>query len=197
MFQRMASSFDESSTAGVFLSVLFSESSRCQLLFPSYLTLLRSGPSDRPPPPQNVPASPFLRKHERRPDVAAPHVALLSPSACFAARVSWTAAFPGEMLHLPLPAGLLLHQLEPGAGQTLSLPPVFWFTTASDARLSSQATNQLLERLKQGDHAFDVNAEPEDDDCPDFDADFEEGDCEDGAEEHKDGCEASGSRKTR
>lgn len=50
---------------------------------------------------------------------------------------------------------------------------------------------------------FDLNAEPEpepeDDDCPDFDADYEEGlgDCEDGAEEHKEGCEASGSRKTR
>lgn len=48
---------------------------------------------------------------------------------------------------------------------------------------------------------FDVNAEPEpdleDDDSPDFDADYEEdvGDCE--AEEHKEGCEASGSRKTR
>uniref|UniRef100_A0A3P8NUH7 Condensin complex subunit 2 n=1 Tax=Astatotilapia calliptera TaxID=8154 RepID=A0A3P8NUH7_ASTCA len=40
MFQRMASSFDESSTAGVFLSVLFSESSRCELLFPSHMTLL-------------------------------------------------------------------------------------------------------------------------------------------------------------
>lgn len=63
--------------------------------------------------------------------------------------------------------------------------------------------NQLLEKMKQGDHVFDVNAEPEpdpeDDDCPDFDADYEEGlgDGEDGAEEHKDGCEASGSGKTR
>ncbi|CAF89401.1 unnamed protein product, partial [Tetraodon nigroviridis] len=39
----------------------------------------------------------------------------------------------------------------------------------------------------------------QDDDCPDFDADYEEGsgDGEVGAEEHKDGCEASGSRKTR
>lgn len=57
--------------------------------------------------------------------------------------------------------------------------------------------------MKQGDHVFDVNAEPEadpeDDDCPDFDADCEEGlgDFEDRAEEHKDGCEASGSGKTR
>lgn len=66
MFQRMASSFDESSTAGVFLSVLFSESSRCELLFPSYMTLLQSRPSDSPPPPQKVPASPFLCKHELR-----------------------------------------------------------------------------------------------------------------------------------
>lgn len=63
--------------------------------------------------------------------------------------------------------------------------------------------NQLLEKMKQGDHVFDVNAEPEadpeDDDCPDFDADCEEGlgDCDYRAEEHKDGCEASGSGKTR
>uniref|UniRef100_A0A8C4H8H0 Condensin complex subunit 2 n=1 Tax=Dicentrarchus labrax TaxID=13489 RepID=A0A8C4H8H0_DICLA len=49
MFQRMASSFDESSTAGVFLSVLFSENSRCELLFPSYMTLLQSTPSYSPP----------------------------------------------------------------------------------------------------------------------------------------------------
>lgn len=61
--------------------------------------------------------------------------------------------------------------------------------------------NQLLEKMKQGDHVFDVNAEPdpEDDDCPDFDADYDEGlgDCEDRAEEHKEGCEASSSRKPR
>lgn len=60
MFHRMASSFDESSTAGVFLSVLFSENSRCELLFPSYMTLLQSRASDSAPPPQKVPASPFL-----------------------------------------------------------------------------------------------------------------------------------------
>lgn len=64
---------------------------------------------------------------------------------------------------------------------------------------SPQATGQLLEKLQQGDHVFDPNAEPEahpeDDHCPDFDADLEEG--EGGAEEHKDGCEASGSGKPR
>lgn len=62
MFQRMASSFDESSTAGVFLSVLFSENSRCELLFPSYMTLLQLNPSYSPPPPQRVPAAPFMSK---------------------------------------------------------------------------------------------------------------------------------------
>lgn len=66
---------------------------------------------------------------------------------------------------------------------------------------SSQTMNQLLERMKQGHHVFDVNAEPEpeDLDCPDFDADYEEdlGDCEDRGEEHKEGCEASSSRKGR
>lgn len=60
MFHKMASSFDESSTAGVFLSVLFSENSRCELLFPSYMTLLQSRPSYSPPPAQAVPASPFV-----------------------------------------------------------------------------------------------------------------------------------------
>lgn len=62
MFQRMASSFDESSTAGVFLSVLFSENSRCELLFPSYMTLLQSRPSYSPPPRQTVTTSPFKGK---------------------------------------------------------------------------------------------------------------------------------------
>lgn len=66
---------------------------------------------------------------------------------------------------------------------------------------SSQTMNQLLEKMKQGHHAFDVNAEPEpeDLDCPDIDADYEEdlGDCEDRGEEHKEGCEASGSRTGR
>uniref|UniRef100_A0A3Q3N346 Condensin complex subunit 2 n=1 Tax=Mastacembelus armatus TaxID=205130 RepID=A0A3Q3N346_9TELE len=40
IFQKMASSFDETSTAGVFLSVVFSENSRCELLFPSNMNLL-------------------------------------------------------------------------------------------------------------------------------------------------------------
>lgn len=112
MFQRMASSFDESSTAGVFLSVLSSESSRCELLFPSYLTLLRSGASHAPPPPQRVPASPFLSKLELRSDAdRVLLVALTSCSLCCSSRRA--AAFPGEKLHLPVPAGLLLHQLEP------------------------------------------------------------------------------------
>lgn len=63
--------------------------------------------------------------------------------------------------------------------------------------------NQLLEKMKQGEHVFDVNAEPEpepeEDECPDFDADYEEGlgDCEDRAKEHKEGCEASGSGRGR
>lgn len=66
-----------------------------------------------------------------------------------------------------------------------------------------QTMNQLLEKMTQGEHVFDVNAEPEpepeDDDCPDFDADYEEGqgDCEEGNKEHKEGCEASGSGKGR
>lgn len=63
--------------------------------------------------------------------------------------------------------------------------------------------NQLLDKMKQGEHVFDVNAEPEpepeEDDCPDYDADYEEGmgDCEERAKEYKDGCEASGSGKGR
>lgn len=63
--------------------------------------------------------------------------------------------------------------------------------------------NQLLEKMKQGEHVFDVNAEPEpeheEDHCPDFDADYEEEveDCDEGSKEHKEGCEASGSGKGR
>lgn len=61
--------------------------------------------------------------------------------------------------------------------------------------------NQLLEKMKEGEHVFDLNAEPEpeEDDVPDFDADFEEGvgNSEEGVDEHKDGCEASGSGKGR
>lgn len=62
MFQRMAASFDENSTAGVFLSVLFSEDSRCELRFPSHMTLLKSQLSPVPVPHQHVPASPFTGK---------------------------------------------------------------------------------------------------------------------------------------
>lgn len=54
--------------------------------------------------------------------------------------------------------------------------------------------NQLLEKMKQGEHVFDVNAEPEpEDNCPDFDADYEDGlvDCEEGLKEQKEGCESS------
>lgn len=61
--------------------------------------------------------------------------------------------------------------------------------------------NQLLEKIKQGEHVFDVNAEPkpEEDNCLDFDADYEEGqgDNDDGDEEYKDGCEISGSGRAR
>lgn len=65
--------------------------------------------------------------------------------------------------------------------------------------------NQLLEKMKQGDHVFDVNAEPEpeEDDCQDFGQDFGEddedgqGDSGEGYKEHKDGCEASGSGRGR
>ncbi|KAI4819950.1 hypothetical protein KUCAC02_027951 [Chaenocephalus aceratus] len=66
MFQRMAASFDESSTAGVFLSVLFCENNRCELLFPSNMTLLQSTPSYSPPRPLTVPASPFMALIERK-----------------------------------------------------------------------------------------------------------------------------------
>lgn len=65
-----------------------------------------------------------------------------------------------------------------------------------------QTMNQLLEKMKQGEHVFDVNAEPEpepeEDECPDFDADYEEGlEPEDRSKEHKEGCEASGSGRAR
>ncbi|XP_037339617.2 condensin complex subunit 2 [Pungitius pungitius] len=151
MFQRMASSFDESSTAGVFLSVLFSEDSRCELLFPSYMTLLQSAPSYSPPPPQGVPASPFMAGLQRSKDKSS-----ICPSLQDFSFTSWN---------------------------------------------PEQTMNQLLEKIKQGEHAFDVNAEPEheEDDCPDFDADYEDGagDCEERSKEHKDGCEASGSGRGR
>uniref|UniRef100_A0A669D264 Condensin complex subunit 2 n=1 Tax=Oreochromis niloticus TaxID=8128 RepID=A0A669D264_ORENI len=153
MFQRMASSFDESSTAGVFLSVLFSESSRCELLFPSHMTLLQSRPAYSPPPPQGVPASPFMAGLQRSQEKSS-----ICPSLQDFSFTSWN---------------------------------------------PEQTMNQLLEKMKQGEHVFDVNnepePEPEEDDCPDFDGDYEEGvgDCEDGSKEHKEGCEPSGSGKRR
>ncbi|XP_041854416.1 condensin complex subunit 2 [Melanotaenia boesemani] len=153
MFQRMASSFDESSTAGVFLSVLFSEDSRCELLFPSYMTLLQSRSSYSPPPPQEVPASAFMGGLQRSQEKNS-----ICPSLQDFSFTSWN---------------------------------------------PEQTMNQLLEKMKQGDHVFDVNAEPEpepeEDDCPDFDADFEDGpaDYEEGSKEHKEGFEASGSVKGR
>lgn len=61
--------------------------------------------------------------------------------------------------------------------------------------------NQLLEKIKQGEHVFDLNAdpEPEDEDCgdpgQDFDGDYEEGDGV--AVEMVDGCAMSGSGKGR
>ncbi|XP_029019911.1 condensin complex subunit 2 [Betta splendens] len=151
MFQRMASSFDESSTAGVFLSVLFSENSRCELLFPSYITLLQSRPSYSPPPRQTVPASLFMAGLQRSQEKSS-----ICPSLQDFSFTSWN---------------------------------------------PKQTMNQLLEKMKQGEHVFDVNAEPdqEEDDCPDFDADYEEdqGDFEEGSKEHKEGCESSGSGKGR
>ncbi|XP_053727161.1 condensin complex subunit 2 isoform X2 [Synchiropus splendidus] len=153
MFQRMASSFDESSTAGVFLSVLFSENSRCELLFPSHMTLLHSSQSYSPPPPQRVPASPFTgglqRLHEK---------STICPSLEDFSFSSWN---------------------------------------------PEQTIKQLAERRKEGEHVFDVNAdpepEPEEDEYQDFDADYEDGpgECDEGPKEFKDGCEASRSGKGR
>lgn len=153
MFQRMASSFDESSTAGVFLSVLFSENSCCELLFPSHMTLLQSRPSYSPPPPQGVAAYQFMAGLQRSQEKSS-----ICPSLQDFSFTSWN---------------------------------------------PEQTMNQLLEKMKQGEHVFDVNAEPEpepeEDDCPDFDGDYEEGpgDGEEGSKEHKEGCEASGSGKGR
>ncbi|XP_017270036.1 condensin complex subunit 2 isoform X2 [Kryptolebias marmoratus] len=153
MFQRLASSFDETSTAGVFLSVLFSENSRCELLFPSHMTLLQSRPSYSPPTPQKVPASPFKAGLQRSQEKSS-----ICPSLQDFSFTSWN---------------------------------------------PNQTMNQLLEKMKQGEHVFDVNAEPEpepeEDGCPDFDADYEEGsaDYEEGSKEHKEGCEGSGSGKGR
>nr|XP_057925859.1 condensin complex subunit 2 [Doryrhamphus excisus]XP_057925860.1 condensin complex subunit 2 [Doryrhamphus excisus]XP_057925861.1 condensin complex subunit 2 [Doryrhamphus excisus] len=148
MFHRMASSFDESSTAGVFLSVLFSENSRCELLFPSYMTLLQSTSSHAPPPPMSVPASPFMAGLQRSQEKSS-----ICPSLQDFSFTSWN---------------------------------------------PEQTMNQLLEKMKQGEHVFDVNAEPEvEEDYPEFDDNYEDGDCEEGIKEHKEGCEASGSGKRR
>ncbi|XP_037115526.1 condensin complex subunit 2 [Syngnathus acus] len=145
IFHRMASSFDESSTAGVFLSVLFSENNRCELLFPSRMTLLQSTSSYSPPPAMTVPTSPFmagLQRSQEKSDIC--------PSLKDFSFTSWN---------------------------------------------PEQTMNQHLEKMKQGEHVFDVNAEPEpeadEEDCPEFDGDYEEeqGDCEEGPKEHKDGCE--------
>ncbi|KPP63138.1 condensin complex subunit 2-like [Scleropages formosus] len=147
MFQRMASSFDESSTAGVFLSVLFSEDNHCELLFPSYLTLLRSAPPSPPSPPKYVPAQPFK-------------------------------------------GGLQLSQDKSSICPSLE---DFSFTR----RNPDQTINQLLEKMKLGQHAFDVNAEvePEERDCQDFGDDFDADDCEmgqddgeEGPRDHKEAC---------
>ncbi|XP_023676463.1 condensin complex subunit 2 isoform X2 [Paramormyrops kingsleyae] len=145
MFQRMASSFDESSTAGVFLSVLFSEDSRCELLFPSHLKLLRSEPPCPAPPPMHVPAQPFKDS---------------------------------------------LQQAQERSSICPSLKD-FSFTRWNP----DQTMNQLLEKMMQGEHVFDVNAEvePEDEHCHDFGDDFDGDDCDGGQgeeepREHKATC---------
>ncbi|CAJ1068297.1 condensin complex subunit 2 [Xyrichtys novacula] len=147
MFHRMASSFDESSTAGVFLSVLFSENNRGELLFPSYMTLLQSKPNYSPPSPQGVSASPFTAALQHAQEKSS-----ICPSLQDFSFTSWN---------------------------------------------PEQTMNQLLEKMKEGEHVFDLNAEPEpeEEDCPDFDADYEEGQGD--FEEHKEACEASGSGKGR
>ncbi|KAG7480804.1 hypothetical protein MATL_G00060340 [Megalops atlanticus] len=156
MFQRMASSFDESSTAGVFLSVLFSEDSRCELLFPSHLTLLRATPPSPPPPKQHVPAQHFTGGLQQ---------ALEKNSICPSLKD-------------------------------------FSFTRWNP----DQTMNQLLEKMKQGEHVFDVNAEvePEEDECQDFGDDFNDdayeegpGDCGEGPKERKDTCAMTGMGRGR
>ncbi|XP_061117140.1 condensin complex subunit 2 [Conger conger] len=155
MFQRMASSFDESSTAGVFLSVLFSEDSRCELLFPSHMTLLRSAPACPAPPPQHIAANPFtggLQQAQERSSIC--------PSLKDFSFTSWN---------------------------------------------PDQTMNQLLEKMKQGEHAFDVNAEVEpeagefQDFGDDFDADYEEGPGEggEGDKEQKESCALTGAGRGR
>ena len=70
----------------------------------------------------------------------------------------------------------------------------------------------MLEKIKQGDHVFDVNAEADEEECQDFgddfDGDYEEGQGDhggdgskehggDGSKEHKDRCEAGGPGRGR
>ncbi|KAJ8379302.1 hypothetical protein SKAU_G00000800 [Synaphobranchus kaupii] len=156
MFQRMASSFDESSTAGVFLSVLFSEDSRCELLFPSHMTLLRSAPPCPPPPSQQAPARPFTGGLQQAQEKSS-----ICPSLKDFSFTSWN---------------------------------------------PDQTMNQLLEKMKQGEHAFDVNAEvePEEGEFQDFGDDFDadgyeegQGDCGEGPKEHKETCAITGAGRGR
>ncbi|KAJ8385966.1 hypothetical protein AAFF_G00177870 [Aldrovandia affinis] len=152
MFQRMASSFDESSTAGVFLSVLFSEGSRCELLFPSHMTLLRSTPPCPAPPSQHAPARPFTGGLQQAQEKSS-----ICPSLKDFSFTNWN---PGQTMH------------------------------------------QMLDKMNQGEHVFDVNAEVEPEEAElqdfgdDFDADgYEEGqggDCAEGPKEHKDTCAMTG-----
>ncbi|KAG7318606.1 hypothetical protein KOW79_018361 [Hemibagrus wyckioides] len=158
MFQRMAASFDENSTAGVFLSVLFSEDRSCELRFPSHMTLLKSRPASSPSPVQHAPASPFtvsLKTLEEKMPIC--------PSLQDFSFTQWT---PEQATNL----------------------------------------NQLLEKMKQGEHAFDVNAdvEPDEGEAPDFgdqfDADGDDGgagDCGEPFDEHKDACSRRSPEKGR
>lgn len=70
----------------------------------------------------------------------------------------------------------------------------------------SSNLNQLLEKMKQGEHAFNVNAdvEPDADEAPDFgdhfDADGDDGgaeECGDAFDERKDACSRRSPEKGR
>ncbi|XP_035592277.1 condensin complex subunit 2-like isoform X2 [Oncorhynchus keta] len=156
MFQRMASSFDESSTAGIFLSVLFSEDSSCELLFPSHMTLLHSTHSCSQSPLQHVPSLPFTGGLQQTQEKSS-----ICPSLADFSFTSWN---------------------------------------------PDQTMTQMLEKMKQGDHVFDRNAEaePDEEECQDFgdnfDGDYEEGQRDyggEGSKEHKDGCNAGGPGRGR
>ncbi|KAL2092459.1 hypothetical protein ACEWY4_012257 [Coilia grayii] len=154
MFQRMAASFDENSTAGVFLSVLFSEDSRCELRFPSHMTLLHTRPPCSAMPTQYCSARHLtggLKSLEDRP-------------------------------------------ICPSLGD-------FSFTRWSP----EQTMNQLLEKMKEGEHVFDVNAdiEPDEEECQDFGDNFD-GDSEEvgqgdfggeGFDEHRENCASERTEK--